>query len=153
MSIQLFAQHRCCNDMFYWRRSVESLPAVYIWVPPQPRHQRPSGLAMLLYRYTTGGPPRRRIQTAFGGGHSRRQLCKRPYAKNAAGAQGIQELSMSFTWPLSTHGDQQVWYLDGSPKIKGKWCFCICGAQVTFPMDSFHPAIPNWMLRKAFCPT
>lgn len=78
MSIQLSVHHRCCNGVkarlwsHYWQ---------FIGVPPQPKHQRPGGLAMLLYRHTTGGPPRRRIQTAFGGGYSRRELCKRPYAK------------------------------------------------------------------------
>lgn len=105
MSIHLFAHHRCCNGMFCWRRSVESLLAVYIWAPPQPRHHRPGGLAVLLYRCTTGGPPRRRIQRAFGRGQEGESFAKglmQKYSWSTGHPRVLNELHLAFkyTWRL-----------------------------------------------------
>lgn len=139
MSIQLSVHHRCCNGMFCQRRSVESLLAAYWGTTPAkaPETRRVSNVIIQTHNWWSS---KKEDLESFWWGIQQERALQKALCKNAAGAQGIQEPSMSFTWPLSTHGDWWVWYLDGSPQNERKVIFlCMCSSGY-FPHGFLSPS-------------
>lgn len=60
--------------------------------------------------YTDAQPPgwssKKEDSESFQSGTEQERALQKALCKNAAGAQGVLEPSVSFPWPLSTHGDR-----------------------------------------------
>lgn len=143
----------CPPQILQWcqRTSVESLLAVY-WGTTPAKAPETRWVSHVVIQTHNWWSSKKEDSDSFWWGIQQERALQKALCKNAAGAQGIQEPSMSFTWPLSTHGDWWVWYLDGSPQNERKVVFlCMCSSGY-FPHGFLSPSNSQLTAQESFLP-